>query len=294
MPRPDASSPDAVDGETSPLQRDLSWESDVAGRIPTPVPLADLLELERSDGPQGKAARQAAESLARKIESLPRREDDHRLRNDLALTGFEGPQYELFEHELARYGLQVMLAWIGKGLIFAQCARRGILGLRSEYDEDIRLTPDDVEELASETVCRSLKSFRRSALVGGGWTLEGGATLKTYFIGTCLYDFANTYRMWIREQNAWRRGGRVEATLYNAAHTAAPETADVVLALDSLRRHLAGVPNERTRLVLALVTDGYTHEEIAQILADGTTPRAVEGLLYRHRQSIRRQKEDMA
>jgi DNA-directed RNA polymerase specialized sigma24 family protein len=170
-----------------------------------PVQLADLAALESSDGPQGKAARAAAERLARQIESLPRREADLQLRNDLALAGFQGASYDLFQHELARYALQVMLAWIGKGVIFAQCAQRGIRGLRSEYDEDTRLTPDDIEELASETVARALRSFHRSALVGGRWTLDGGATLKTYFIGTCLYEFANAYRLWTRERNKWRQ-----------------------------------------------------------------------------------------
>jgi DNA-directed RNA polymerase specialized sigma24 family protein len=241
--------------------------------------------------PRFVAGGRAADRLARRLDSLPRREADAELRNDLALEGFQGPGYELFQHELARYGLQVMLAWVGKGLIFLQCAQKGIHGLRSEYDEDTRLTPDDVEELASETVGRALKAFRRSALVGGGWTLDGGATLKTYFIGTCLYEFANTYRMWSGERRRWRQGGDLEATLYNQALVSTPEPADIIVALDSLRAILRQIPSDRTRLVLALTADGYTHSEIADILADGATPRAVEGLLYRHRKALERRKE---
>jgi DNA-directed RNA polymerase specialized sigma24 family protein len=58
-----------------------------------------------------------------------------------------------------------------------------------------------------------------------------------------------------------------------------------------LRAILRQIPSARTRLVLALTAEGYTHSEIADILADGTTPRAVEGLLYRHRKAMQRRKE---
>ncbi|WP_083819484.1 RNA polymerase sigma factor [Pseudofrankia inefficax] len=291
MPRPAASSLDAADGETSRLQRvqEPAEGENAAGGHDVPVQLSQLADLESEDSPNGKAARAAAELLARRLDSLPRRAIDAQLRNDLALAGFEGPDYDLFQHELSRYALQVMLAWIGKGTIFFYCAQKGIYGLRSERDEDTRLTPDDVEELAFETVARALPAFRRAALVNGGWTLEGGATLKTYFVGTCLYEFANTYRLWNREQRRWHSNGDAEAIHYNQTWAAAADPEDIVIALDTVRRLLSKIPNERTQLVLALATDGYTHSEIAEILADGSTPRAVEGLLSRHRRTVQGQ-----
>jgi hypothetical protein len=43
-------------------------------------------------------------------------------------------------------------------------------------------------------VALALPRFREHALIGGGWRLDGGASLPTYFMGACLYIFPNEFR----------------------------------------------------------------------------------------------------
>ncbi len=297
--RPDASAGDAPKGPAR-LQRiqrgqgiqedtsreDLYTDSEIEV---SPVPLKLLAAIENEGSKRGAATRAAAVALERRVDSLSRREADARLRDELALNGFQGREYALFQQELARYGYQVMLAWINQRTIFKYCAEKGIRGLRPESDEDLDWSADDVEELALETVGRALPAFRDIALVKGGWTLEGGATLKTFFIGTCLFAFANTYRMWRRERRRWEKGSQVEEVLYNTAQATAADPADVVETQNAVRAALHGVPDLRTRIALALEAYGFTHAEIAKILADGTTMRGVEALLYRYRKRLQRQ-----
>ena len=55
-----------------------------------------------------------------------------------------------------------------------------------------------------------------------------------------------------------------------------------VVMQDLVDRGLASVGNKRTRIVLWLRAAGYSEPEIAGLM--GTTGKAVELLLYRHRQ----------
>ena len=66
--------------------------------------------------------------------------------------------------------------------------------------------------------------------------------------------------------------------------------ADTSVMYDEIRRGLAEIENPRTQAALVLTEDGYQQEEIAEIL--GITPRAVEGLLRRHRKRLPAQSQE--
>jgi len=53
-------------------------------------------------------------------------------------------------------------------------------------------------------------------------------------------------------------------------------------------RLAAAIPDSRLRSVMRLHAGGYNHAEISQLLADGTTSRAVEGMIYRIRKQSTR------
>jgi hypothetical protein len=51
----------------------------------------------------------------------------------------------------------------------------------------------------------TVPSFRQHALVDGGWSVTGGASLPTYFMNAVLRSFPNEYRRWRTEQIKWGR-----------------------------------------------------------------------------------------
>lgn len=198
---------------------------------------------------------------------------------------FAGPVYEAFTDYMYRYGISVLRGWLRTGKIFSVCREIGI-GLpappRGWADEEYA---DDREELAMRTVVRAMNSFRQRALVDGLWKPDGGASLRTFFIGRCKGEFANAYRAWYRAQPATSPGHRfplpLNERLAERFADPGPDPEAQVLMRDRLREALAGIPNKRTQAAIFLTELGYSQEEIAGIL--GCRKRAVEGLLRRHR-----------
>jgi DNA-directed RNA polymerase specialized sigma24 family protein len=209
--------------------------------------------------------------------SAERLEADAQLVRTLAAGGFAGPEYTAFQEDVADYGIATMKAMLKSGLIFIKCAQRGLKLPRW------RMTPEDHEELAVDTVGRALPVFRRKALVEGGWKPERGASLKTYFVNLLPYQFANAYR-------AWRGDQEGDAVRYEDISELAPASdpgpEQVVLQQQEILDGLAAVESAKTRAALVLSEDGYDQEEIAEIIGDGATRRTVEGLLRRHREKI--------
>ncbi|WP_329392662.1 hypothetical protein OHA45_00225 [Streptomyces lydicus] len=206
---------------------------------------------------------------------------DARLVHVLAQDGFAGPRYERFEEELARYGISVMRGWMYSGFVFKLVASRGFNLKPHDVElEQLARDSDLREELAMMTVARALRSFRERALVGGGWKPEGGASITTYFMGACAYEFPNEFRRHRKEEERWRLGTEHEATgePVPSVHSVAEEVLGNLRVLEDVN----GIKNPRARAVVALTIDGYTQEEIRQML-DAPTVRAVEALLHRWR-----------
>jgi DNA-directed RNA polymerase specialized sigma24 family protein len=206
-----------------------------------------------------------------------RLEADAQLVRALAAGGFAGPGYTAFEEDVADYGITSMRAMLRSGLIFIKCAQRKIMLPRW------RMTPEDREELAVDTVGRALPVFRRKALVEGGWKPEGGASLKTSFVNFLPHQFANAYRAWHRDQEG--DAARYE-DISELVPALDPGPERVVLQRQEILDGLAAVEPEKARAVLVLSEDGYDQEEIAEVIGEGATRRTVEGLLRRHRQKI--------
>ena len=131
-------------------------------------------------------------------ERLDRLLGDAEVLAEIRADGFEGPRYEEFATELVRYGVAVIRAWTYRGMIFDQCARRTGAALpRLPTEQEI--TGDDANELALETVATAHQHFRDDVLVPGVWDPRRGASIKTFFIGQCLFRFPNVYRRWYGE-----------------------------------------------------------------------------------------------
>jgi DNA-directed RNA polymerase specialized sigma24 family protein len=217
-----------------------------------------------------------------------RRHEDALLRDYLADRGFQGPDYDLFEEEVARYGLSVVKGMVRSRRIVAEAARRGLRGA-GELSRDASWCwprEHDVDDLAVDTVRRALRVFRRKALVGGEWSPTGGASLKTYFVGTCVQVFLDVYRSWMGEQV---RNGRVELTdrdLCGLGDGLDVDPAQVLSDRETLGEILDGAGDAAAREIVVLRLLGYSEAEVAEIV--GKSVRAVEGVLYRFRRRIAR------
>ncbi|PPK60682.1 Homeodomain-like domain-containing protein [Actinokineospora auranticolor] len=215
----------------------------------------------------------------RAAESLRQRESDLVLYNELALEGFEGRAWDRFAYELARYGYAVMMAWLKSGELFAQCKAKNCWpGSPPERWDD----PDDRAGLAGDTVTTAIAAFKERALIAGGWTFDGGASLKTYFIGRCVFAFPNHYRKWATEQLNARLVRAAGPDTDSRGHDGyVVDPAERALTKLRITAGIAAIPDERTRAAVILQEAGYTYPEIAELL--DVTPKAVDGILQRQR-----------
>jgi hypothetical protein len=252
---------------------------------------------EEDDGGLLAAARDEAERRA--AESERRRKRDLDLRDELAREDFSGIGWDRFANDLARYGIAVMVVWMRTGRIFLECARAFGSQDKTKKVKKFGLPPtpldwtdEDRADLAALVVTKALTTFKDKALRGGGWRYSGGATLTTYFIGTCTREFPNLYTQLISQRAAAAARGRAEQVTSETA-TRPADPAAVTIQEDELRRAMARIRDDRTRVVVQLKAAGYTHAEIAEALGDlgfgGESNESVRGLWQRHRGRMHRE-----
>lgn len=217
-------------------------------------------------------------------EQLDRMLGDQELLLRLQLSSYAPREWDPVAAEFARYGLGVLIPWIGSGRIFGKVFGR--TGYRLQPAPDGALDGDAANELAVDTVMVSLRSFLESVLKKGGWDPARGASLKTFFIGKCLWEFPNVYRQWRRKAARWSGvlldgdGRAVEG----AAGATAPADAKFLreqAAADALRL----VSKDAARKAFVLQDMGYTHDEIALDLGLADA-KAVENLLGYQRRRL--------
>lgn len=215
-------------------------------------------------------------------ERVDRLEADYLLVTSLAWSKFEGPEYDYFATELARYGMAVVAAWLHRGTIFARCRERGYGGL-PELGRPFE--PDEVDELTNETVAKALDRFRSDVLLTRKWDYRKGASLRTYFVGQCLIRFANIYRRWhageARNRLQSADDGLLDALLPRRDDIS-QQVVDGVLAETTL----AGIKDVRVRRAMAMTAVGRSQAEIAAEL--GVTEKTVERMLSNQRARLRR------
>jgi hypothetical protein len=231
--------------------------------------------------------RQQRDQARRAAENLARRDKDQEKLNNLAAQGFTGPEYEIFAGELAAYAYPVLLAWLRRAVIYKYCADRGRPVKPTDADRNaLAGSFDERLQLALETVAEALTFFRSYVLNGKRWSYDGGASLTTYFIGSCLFAFPNVFRRWQGEQRRWRQATAIEmlncpqARGRTLADQPGTDPADLAVGRAVVADALNAMPPD-TRAAAALILDDQSFAEAAEHL--GTTDRGIEGLLYRYR-----------
>jgi DNA-directed RNA polymerase specialized sigma24 family protein len=243
------------------------------------VPAEWLAEF--NDSQEQRDLDQALAALRRRQERLAQDVD---LITWLALQGFTGRDYEVFATELAKYGNAVIIAWIRRGVIFARVRDRGFGGL-PEPPLGALNQPDVAEELAGETVAKALYFFREKVLLGKRWNPAKGASIKTFFVGQCLIQFANVYRRWLNNEAITGEVLIDDLTLVDRPPTQTTDPAELAAIRAEIDARLKDVP-ERTRAVMVLTAADWPQTEIAARL--GITVKAVERTLEYYRTTNRR------
>lgn len=218
---------------------------------------------------------------------------DAELVEKLAEKGFQGPAYETFADRLVGYGIDVLHGQCCTGEIFQLAAEKTRRRIFPTGDELHLLATSDVdrEELVLETVAEAERLFRRRALVEGGWTPGGGASLTTYFFGACLLCLPNAFRRWRR-----RRGQEVpterEVLLALADRHHSYDPADDVLDRQTLAKELATMRPVIRETLVRMKLYGESLAVVAESF--DMTPKALEGLLYRWKKSRSSAGEELA
>ncbi|MGW7723075.1 sigma factor-like helix-turn-helix DNA-binding protein [Streptomyces canus] len=214
---------------------------------------------------------------------------DRELFAELKSDGFVGVRYEIFCNELAAYGRPVMRRWLITGEIYRRCAERGrpVKGWE-ELRELLREDTDAREQLAHDAVAAGLQHFHRHALSGGRWDPEGGASLRSYFVGAIILVFKDTHARWAREYQHRQRevlggtGADIDTWL-PLVEVGADMEGDVV-GEDIVTDFLSTL-EETNRRIVELRIEGHGPAEIASRLA--MPADRVRTRLYRLRRALR-------
>lgn len=209
-----------------------------------------------------------------------RRDADAELYRRFSAGELTAAEHDHFFTELAKSAYGPLMGMLATGRVFDLCARQNRPVGPPPYD----WSPDDRTELVLETVAKALQRFAIQPSSGRGWTPRGGASIRTYFMGTCIQTFPGVYRRWQREHRSWRRA-EVSDDVAESVTSPGNDPQDIVVTRMTLDAELKGL-DPLTAKVLTMSSLGYSHSDIARTL--NTEPRAVEGVLYRHRHRLRR------
>lgn len=206
---------------------------------------------------------------------------DHELIQDLQWDGYAGRRWEIFAEALVAYGYQVMLAWIRRGEVFGKCAAHGLKGLTPRLESGISL--QDARHLAQDSVAEAIVRFRDRVLKPRRWSPQGGASLKTFFVGQALIQFVPIYKTWVRTMIRESPSGLVPE---EADQLTQRSTEEIAVARVEADRVLRFTPDLVAAGILVLTALGYAQQEIAE-LQELDSAKAVEARLYRLRKLFR-------
>ena len=214
---------------------------------------------------------------------MSRLQADAALLGKLAAESFEGPGWDQFVDVLIEYGCAVLTAWTATGVAHGHVVRHAQIRLEAP---PVPITQEDAEDLASETVADALVRFRNRVLRAGQWDHRRGASLATYWVGFCILRFPDVYRRWLTAQRRWHLALRnVDGDRSYGFGATSAEPAHQLVLNEEVAEALISVSVDATRQILTLKSQGYSHEEISELL--GCTVKSIESRLARHWRSTR-------
>lgn len=239
-----------------------------------------LQRVQKDQVPEAWLVEAGHQELADNVDRL---QGDVDLVTSLALAGYEGELWEYFANELAKYGYAVIKSWVATKLIFERCKQKGF-GLRV-LDRDF--TQDEIEALANFTVAKAHFYFRTKVLMMRRWDPTKGASLRTFFVGQCIYQFPNIYREWLEElKDDWGHAFTedIDELDFHAERTSPVDRQVVASILAS--QAMSEVKDPRVRKAMFMTADGHPQSDIARVL--GVSTKTVERMLANERDRLRK------
>lgn len=216
-------------------------------------------------------------------EELDRLLGDADLLYQLQLSGFAPEHWRRPSEEFARYGYDVITGWIFKDRIWREVEAK----VRNRFTLRRPARPLDEEtvySLAGDTVVAALEAFLEQVLKKRVWDPQGGASLKTFFIGQCCFQFPNVWRAYMRQQRRYLEEPVADPSeLAPASSLPSPE--DVLNQEERVSKILEVVSSQKARQAFSLQADGYSEEEIAEIIGVADA-KSIENMLgYQRRKA---------
>ncbi|MGW7459980.1 hypothetical protein [Streptomyces sp. NPDC054797] len=205
---------------------------------------------------------------------------------ELAYYGFEGRVYEVFRDELLLETEPILRGMLRDGSL-------GRLSMERFNERGIEfwIHPEDLATLHADAAARdeilidmqvsALKTFRTNALVKEKWNPNhrgprGGSCLRSYFVGTCIWEFRRAYLRWVKARLKWAQlhalcdfgeetpgGGRgILGLLQAPGYLAEPEA----IVLSNNFEDILNEQTPQTQAVINLTIYGLVDTEIADTL----------------------------
>lgn len=237
-----------------------------------------------NESPQGGSNR----SMGPKQRNFEQHAADCALNERLRLRNFDPDYWEmkLLRDDLWVYGWRCLRAWMRDGTIIEKCGERGVpLGVRYFEVEILKRRGDIRDEIAHNSVESAVCRFTEELLPDGGWDPEGGATMRTYFVKTCLYAFRDVFKKWAYgyRRRLFEAADPIAAEPYEdmwgPRYVRSPD--DAFVLQETIQRILDGAGPE-VRAICGLIWESkVTQKAIGAEL--GMTSRMVEGHMARLR-----------
>ncbi|MCX4740732.1 RNA polymerase sigma factor [Streptomyces antibioticus] len=202
---------------------------------------------------------------------------------ELAICGFEGLAYEVFEIELIREAEPRLLGMLREGtlarLAVKQCKKRGWKFFVHEDDMSLlRSSPLERDIIMVDVLTEATRKFHRDLQRGQGWKADhhgsrGACSLMSYFIGQCVWVFRRAYVRWARQRVHWARLHAVYDFTEDAANEAGIggllEAASYEIDSEVFSTDFEDILDEQaphTQAVVRLTVMGFPDAEIAERL----------------------------
>jgi hypothetical protein len=267
--------------------------------------IGDLLEqvsgdVERESTPERQRAesRLADHRLIEQVRHEMMRERPRRVvhvdgQDDVVVT-WEGFAYHQLFDDLWLYALPVVKAFLKKnhmGRLLQRYVPERAFAIRAEDMVVLAHSYDERTELALDIIGAAVEDFRNKAVTPGKseWKPSmRGASLRTYFIGTCALVYPRAYKKWSKT----RKGkldlvaSHYEINFDEIGGIIARDLADpaVVAVIRADLKKLIDAATPTTKLILGLLAEDLTQVQIADEL--NLSVKAVNSRLAHFRKRV--------
>ncbi len=207
-----------------------------------------------------------------------------------------GPCWLLVRAKLAGYAVPCLHRMILDGTLVTKMAALGrpVTPTDAEW-RALREHADDRVDLVHEAVCLGLELFRDRGVLREKWDPQRETSLRTYFVNGCLLVLPNVLRAWRRSRSHTVPTVALDLESIRMhveadPRSALPDIVDQLIHTEELEAELDRMSEKLAAAVRMRLETEWSWTEIAPRI--GISPRALEGLLHRHRKDYHRRAED--